>query len=301
MKVSQHPEGLMELPEEELEVIKKHAEKFEFDQLNHLFNLLIKGEEEIAQSAFPRTMLEMTLIRMSTLRPILPIDEILKKLENLEKKHPSVGTTEQMKFSPSGRAISSKEPKLGGGVAEEPKILQEENQKDKGLGEKKTLGKVGEEEAAPSMGGVMNAEDPMAELVGGGVSSKVGEETWRGLVDFTRARNPILGSFLAMGNLVYVSDEKIEIGFEKDSFHYERILEKENRSQLESICHEFLKRKAKVIISASDQRMVSKGRMVSEAGEPPRNEFEKPFSKKGEENPLIQEALRLFDGKIVER
>ena len=301
MKVSQHPEGLMELPEEELEVVKKHAEKFEFDQLNHLFNLLIKGEEEMAQSTFPRTMLEMTLIRMSTLRPILPIDEILKKLENLEKTRPSVGTTEQMKFSPSGRVISSKEPKLGKGVAEEPQLLQEEKQKDEGLAEKKTSVQLAEEKAKPSIERIMNPEDPIAELEGGGVSSVVREETWRGLVDFTRARNPILGSFLAMGNLVHISDEKIEIGFEKDSFHYERILEKENRSQLESICHQFLKRKAKVIISASDQRMVSKGRMVSETGEPPRNEFEKPFTKKGEENPLIQEALRLFDGKIVER
>jgi DNA polymerase-3 subunit gamma/tau len=79
IKVSQHPEGLMELPEEELEIFKKQAGKFQFDQLNHLFSLLLKGEQEIAQSTFPRTMLEMTLIRMATLRPILPIDEIMKK------------------------------------------------------------------------------------------------------------------------------------------------------------------------------------------------------------------------------
>jgi DNA polymerase-3 subunit gamma/tau len=72
IKVSQHPEGLMELPEEELGIFKKQAEKFQFDQLNHLFSLLLKGEQEIAQSTFPRTMLEMTLIRMATLQPILP-------------------------------------------------------------------------------------------------------------------------------------------------------------------------------------------------------------------------------------
>ena len=86
IKVSQHPEGVMECPEEELEGLKKQAEKFQFDQLNHLFSLLLKGEEEIAQSTFPRTMLEMTLIRMATLRPILPIDEMIKKLEALENR-----------------------------------------------------------------------------------------------------------------------------------------------------------------------------------------------------------------------
>ena len=86
IRVSQHPEGLMELPEEDLELLKTQAGKFQFDQLNHLFSLLLKGEQEIAQSTFPRTMLEMTLIRMATLRPILPIDEMIKKLEALENK-----------------------------------------------------------------------------------------------------------------------------------------------------------------------------------------------------------------------
>src|SRR5512136_2782673 len=49
IKVSQHPEGLVELPEEEFMLVKKQAEKFEFEQLNHLFTLLLKGEQETAQ------------------------------------------------------------------------------------------------------------------------------------------------------------------------------------------------------------------------------------------------------------
>ncbi len=69
IKVSQRPKGLIELSGEELEIYKNQAEKFQFDQLNHLFSLLLKGEQEIAQSIFPRTMLEMTLIRMASLPP----------------------------------------------------------------------------------------------------------------------------------------------------------------------------------------------------------------------------------------
>ena len=132
-----------------------------------------------------------------------------------------------------------------------------------------------------------------------GVSPKIWEETWKGLVDFTRARNPILGSFLALGNLVYLGDEKIEIGFEKDSFHYERMLEKENRSQLESICHEYLQKKAKVVVSPLNPGMGSNGRVVFTRGEITSNGLGKQ-SEKQEENPIIQEALRLFNGKIVE-
>jgi DNA polymerase-3 subunit gamma/tau len=300
MKVSEHPEGLMELPEEELEILKKQAEKFEFDQLNHLFNLLLKGEEEMAQSTFPRTMLEMTLIRMATLRPILPIDEILKKLEGLEKRRPSVGLKEEMEPSQSERPVSSKGSKKGKEVKEESHRLGEETQKEEGLERERPSKAVAEEMESPSIKEMTNPDDSKRELEGGGISQRAHEETWRGLVEFTRARKPILGSFLALGNLVHVSDEKIEIGFEKDSFHYERILEKENRSQLESICHEYLKKKVKVIISALDQGMVSEGRAVVETERPARNALEKQLTKEGEENPIVQEALRLFNGRIVE-
>ena len=255
MKVSQQPEGLMELPKEEFEILKKQAERFQFDQLNHLFSLLLRGEEEVAQSTFPRIMLEMTLIRMATLRPILPIDEILKKLEGLGKiEYPTVKPIDE-------KLEDLEEVEHPTEVIEEMESLPLER--------------------------AMDPNDSQKERVGGGESQKVREETWKGLVDFTRARNPVLGSFLALGNLVHMNDEKIEIGFEKDSFHYERMIEKENRTQLESICQEYFHRKIKVIISHLNQRVGLKGRVVLEVGE-------------AAQNPLIQEALRLFNGRIVE-
>jgi len=268
IKVSQHPEGLMELPEEDVELLKKQAGKFQFDQLNYLFSLLLKGEQEIAQSTFPRTMLEMTLIRMATLRPILPIDEMLKKLEALENKQPRREGGGEKPSSASGGGIHETSPKRQEKISEE-KVFE----KQKGLKD--------EEEFS-------------------GVSPKIWEETWKGLVDFTRAKNPILGSFLALGNLVHLSEEKIEIGFEKDSFHYERMLEKENRSQLESICHEYLQKKTKVVVSPLNQGTGAKGRVVFNKEEATRNELGKGLEKRGEEDPVIQEALRLFNGKIVE-
>ncbi|PIV21722.1 MAG: DNA polymerase III subunit gamma/tau [Deltaproteobacteria bacterium CG_4_8_14_3_um_filter_45_9] len=282
IKVSQHPEGLMELSEEELEWFKKQAEKFQFDQLNHLFSLLLKGEQEIAQSTFSRTMLEMTLIRMATLRPILPIDEIVKKLEALEKKELSKGWKEKKTSPAFGRVIHSEDP-------------ERDQEKEESSLKKRELTREGEVFEKNE-----DSKDLKKEEEFGAAPPKIWEEKWKGLVDFTRARNPILGSFLALGNLVHLSDEKIEIGFDKDSFHYERMLEKENRNQLESICHEYLQKKTKVVVSPVSLGMGSKRREVLNKGETARNELEKR-SEKREENPIIQEALRLFNGKIVEK
>jgi DNA polymerase-3 subunit gamma/tau len=201
-------------------------------------------------------MLEMTLIRMATLRPVLPIDEILKKLERLEKG-------EDSSVEPVSEKVKVEELK----EAEHPvKAMEEiENQTP--------------EEA-------MSPDSSQQEVSGGGESQKTMEETWRKLVDLTRARNPILGSFLTLGNLIQMSDEKIEIGFEKDSFHYDRMIEKENRNQLELICQDYFQKKIKVIVSPLDQGAGLKGRAVLEARETA-------------QNPLIQEALRLFNGRIV--
>ena len=276
IKVSQRPEGLLELPEEDLQLLKTQAGKFQFDHLNHLFSLLLKGEQEIAQSTFPRTMLEMTLIRMVTLQPILPIDEIIKKLEVLENCGLPQGRAERKPSSISTRVAHPMNPESDKKREGSPLRQQEE---------------VSEES-------VLKKEDLNEEELTG-VSPKISEETWKALIDFTRARNPILGSFLALGSLVHLSDEKIEIGFEKDSFHYERMLEKENRSQLESICHEYLKKKTKVVVSPLTPGMVPNGRILFTRGGTEANELVKQPEKQ-EENPIIQEALRLFNGKIVE-
>ena len=278
-QVSLRPEELIELPGEELDALKKQGEKFQFDQLNHLFSLLLKGEEEIAQSTFPRTMLEMVLIRMATLPSVLPIDAILKRLEGLEKPTSSARSLESIKPLLPDQTANPEESETEDEISEEGQPLRE-----------MTL-----HETAPSSMEPVSPENPERGEEAGGESSKIREETWRGLVDFTRARNPVLGAFLALGNLVHVNGEKIEISFEKDSFHYERIVEKENRGLLGSICHEYFQRDVQVIISPLEQTTRAKERMVSEAG-PALN----GTANGTDENPVIQEALRLFNGRIVQ-
>lgn len=282
IKVSQHPEGFIELPEEELDLHKKQAEKFQFDQLNHLFSLLLRGEQEIAQSVFPRTMLEMTLIRMATLQPLLPMDEMIKKLEALENKEFPKGEKEKKTSSILGKVIL-------------PMGSEKGKEKEETLPTYKE--KIGGKEGYEKKEHIKNFE---REGMSDNTSPKILEEKWKNLVDFIRARNPIMGSFMALGSLVHLSDGKVEIGFDKDSFHYERMCEKENRNQLESICHEYLGKKTKVIISSFKQDIGSTERVVLERGEEIREEL--AGASEGEEggNAIVKEALRLFNGKIVE-
>jgi hypothetical protein len=197
--------------------------------------------------------------------------------------------------------MDSKKARMERGKKETSPSGQEKAEKGEGVGRQKLSAGITAETGSLPRDRTKESDDLEEEAEDKGASRRVKEETWKGLVDFTRARNPIIGSFLALGSLLHVSDDEIEIGFEKDSFHYERIMEKENRSQLETICHEYLQRKAKLVVSSVDQGRISKERMVFEEERRSRNSSEKPLVKEGEGDSLIQEALRLFDGKIVER
>jgi DNA polymerase III subunit gamma/tau len=275
LKVSSHPEPFLELPGEEIDALKRQAEKFRFDQLNQLFGLLLKGEEGVAQSTFPRTMLEMTLIRMAMLHSVLPIDEIIKKLEDLGKA------------LPSGRKEPAAPPPLE--RMAKPNVEQKEKEREENI-------QAVKEETPPPEPEKRELQEKEAPDEGEQAGK---EEIWRGLVDFVRARKPSLGSLLVLGGLIQMSSDKIEIGFEKDSFHYETMIERENRSQLEQLCRDFLKREVKVLISSFEGEGGPRARMNSRKKETILPGEKGVPEKEIKGNPLIQEVLRIFDGRIV--
>jgi DNA polymerase-3 subunit gamma/tau len=282
LKVAERPEAFIDLADEEVAALRKQAEASELDQLNHLFNLLLKGEEEMAQSTFPRTMLEITLIRMASLRPVVPIEDILRRLNALDR---------------------------GGDVTEEIRRPREKSggAEFKPEKEERMSGIVRNSVKAPSVkpgveSGEMSPPKPEPEeLSEERESAKALEGVWSELVDFARAKNPVLGAFVAFGELIHVGQEKIEIGFEKDSFHYDRILEVENRRQLEAICREYLKKEIKLVIAPLGQKERFKGRLNFNSVGSIQQEGAPGTEKGTEENPIVQEALRLFNGKIVEK
>lgn len=275
IKVSREPEELLDFDGEELEGLKKQAEKFQFEHLDHLFHLLLRGEQEIVQSTFPRIMLEMTLIRMATLRSLLPIDEIIEKLEKMGGEKDKIETFKKEKIQERVQPPAKGSPPI------------KESLKETG-----TRGSIPSREEYPEV----NLSEREEKLKN---DRPFEEETWKELLDFTRGKNPILGSFLSFGTPLHLDEEKVEIGFEKDSFHYERILEKPYRNQLESICQEFFNKKMKVMISSLEEG--GKGKMTPEVQKDSPSSKKETSTLRNNEHLMIQEALRLFNGKIVEK
>jgi DNA polymerase-3 subunit gamma/tau len=84
VKVSANPAELLDIAEGELAAIREQASAGTLDQLQRYLSILLKSETEMALSGFTRLILEMALLKMCTLLPVVPVDEIIERLKAIE-------------------------------------------------------------------------------------------------------------------------------------------------------------------------------------------------------------------------
>lgn len=88
---------LTDLPDAEVQETMRQAKLRSGDDLQRLFRVAQAGAEEIRRSMLPTVMLEMTLVKMATMPDAVPVDQLLARLEAMERRlaggSASVGTS----------------------------------------------------------------------------------------------------------------------------------------------------------------------------------------------------------------
>jgi DNA polymerase III subunit gamma/tau len=77
---------LADLPEAEIDTLVAQAGRRSTDDLQRFFRLLLEADEALATPARtvdPKLILEMCVVRLATLPPLLPVDDIVRRLEAL--------------------------------------------------------------------------------------------------------------------------------------------------------------------------------------------------------------------------
>ena len=75
--------SLLEASDHELEGLKRLAETTGTDRLHMLFNIIARGYEEVSRSTYPRYSLEMALLKAARFDEVLPVGELVERLEAL--------------------------------------------------------------------------------------------------------------------------------------------------------------------------------------------------------------------------
>ena len=119
-----------DLTSEEARDIVKLGDGLEIDQLTILFNILFNDEPRIKGSINPKVAMELTLIKMTRARDLMPIDELIERISNLTKDNTrSADGVEDTPFpSPQGQVnepistpySTSKDSDIPGSGAQKP-------------------------------------------------------------------------------------------------------------------------------------------------------------------------------------
>jgi len=98
-----------DLPQAEAESLATQAEQRSADDLQRFFRLLLDADEALsapARTVEPRLVLEMCVLRLATLPPLLPVEDILRRLEALGAGGAAAPAAPAAAAPPSARATS---------------------------------------------------------------------------------------------------------------------------------------------------------------------------------------------------
>ena len=85
LKLGQEGRRLVELPDDAIDRLIRQAERFSLEELLALLNLFLRTHATMKRVSFPRIPLEMVLVKSAMRESLLPLEELVSRLESLEK------------------------------------------------------------------------------------------------------------------------------------------------------------------------------------------------------------------------
>jgi len=91
VKFVEDSSGLVELSDDEAAEMKKQAAQATEESLSLIFEFLLRAEEKLARSEYPKVVLEFSLVKAASVKPMLKVEELIARLEELKKELGSGG------------------------------------------------------------------------------------------------------------------------------------------------------------------------------------------------------------------
>jgi DNA polymerase-3 subunit gamma/tau len=198
---------LVDIPAHEIDLIHAQIKDVSGAFLNQIFDLLFTEEATVRQSFQPKLAIEMVFMRLFQIKPALPIDELIEKLDNLRQD------------ICDGRAVDGEtETKTAGHVsAMGPPGAVEEAQ---GTAEPTTPYEV----AAPDI-----PEDI--------------DKVWEQLYLIFSEKHPSLAANLKNATLKRLDDQGLEIEVSGNGFNINMIQRRKNVAIIRQVCNDFFGKK----------------------------------------------------------
>ena len=279
VKVSSDVSALADLPDHEVEIVRKQAALRSREDLQRFFASLLEAEEAVRKSAYTQLVVEMALVKLASQPPVLPIQEALTELEELQHEFGSSSSrpasAKQQRFRPSASAGSI-------GSTESIESIGSSGLKDS----------TDSKRASPPRPPAVPAAAPVASDT---VEHLEQGEQWDGFLAMVRSKKISLFFALKAGYLLDETSTVLQIGVDKDPYLKE-LSRQENRTILEESAEQFFGRKLTIEVQKGKHEPATKGPIS-----PPGEGNTSHQSAQDLADPLVKTALDILGGEIQER
>lgn len=336
-KVCDEPRAreLLDLADEEVRDVLTLARTSDADDLTRLFTGLSRGFDDIVKSGQVRSNLEMTLVRLARRPALLPLDELLSRLGDLERRLATGappptrgggggGGSARARLEPHASATSAM-PSLTVSAGPSPSPLTTAPfARAATPTSPPPAAPAVPLTAAPSMRAAPPAtppppahegrtsgalalalppelpeldEAPAAADTPAPAESETRElTTWRALIDRVRRSNPAAAATLDLAVPVLVTAKKIVVGVEDDSFEGVRAEQTDARAVLLEEARAYFGASTEIVFEKAARG--SKVASVAYLDAAKRKQMQAEARAAVERHPLVLHAVRVFDAEL---
>jgi DNA polymerase-3 subunit gamma/tau len=266
---------LAELSAGELAELQELVGGVSLGDLQRHLTLLLRADMEMAQSSFPRLVLEMVLLKMANLAPVVPVDELLARIKSLEKP----GSGMVASGVPSWEAPRSRQAEP---AATRTRPVAPPPVKPPPVDEKEV-----DSPAMKAVSAISQAETPES-----------GGDDWEGFVTFVRGKKPLLAALLEHGRPLRVSAQVVELGYSAGSFQYNKLKDADVLAGLTGLAQAYFGGATAVQLKPLSGSMDGLPPTLLEKKSLDQSAREQELKAAAVSHPLVAAALEIFDGVI---
>lgn len=277
VNIGDHAGQLVDLPAHEVQQLKTQAQSIPSTFLLQILDLLFEAEPSIRMSSQPKMALEIVFMKVFQTPPVLPIETLIEKLDQLRTAEPFVSTSTPVLETES--------------TSQEVLPVQKNQEEQPASKSGTTPPPVNEEMSIPGK------EDKTEELCDVSIDSatmKSGSQIewaqlWQALVTQVQGEKPSLAAFLNKCQIAPAVDQRMAVEVCGNQFTYNSI--QKHLDYLESVCTNIANQRIQIYLTANceDETEKLKARETAER-----------LRQKALSHPLVMSSLELFNGKVVD-
>lgn len=261
---------LAELAESEQVELCTQGDAASLTDLQRQLTLLLKADSDMAQSAFPRIVLELVLVKAASLAPVIPVDELLARLRALEENCGGVVASSPPVWE-GKRSSPPRQTPVDGGAAPSPRPV-------------------------PPVASGTAGEKPAPQRVSADVVSVDG--SWEGFVAYVRGKKRPLAPVLEQGRPMVVSPELLELGYPAGSFDLKRLKDPEVLTELTAFARDYFRGATVVQLKSLDENAAGLPPTLAEKKSLDEADRRGRLTAAVEDHPAVAAAIEVFGGTI---